>query len=140
MLPPLPGGLVLPPLPQYAVFLHERLEIVHDPPKVGSRHDLDPLLASHWRDLARPGGPGRRRPGRAYTTPNLFRLRVASLHGSHDECASIKRPPSKLRDILVRICSDLSRKVLFGDCFCKEILKKQAACIVLYDLSFSENQ
>ena len=64
--------------------------------------------------------------------PEPFSLRVASLHGSHDECASIKRPLSKLRDILVRICSDLSRNVVIDDRFCKEILKEQAACIVQY--------
>jgi hypothetical protein len=57
--------------------------------------------------------------------PEPFYLRVASLHGSHDECASIKRPLSNLPDIRVRICSDLSRNVLIDDRFVRRLSRSR---------------
>jgi hypothetical protein len=57
--------------------------------------------------------------------PRHFYLRVASLHGSHDECASIKRPLSNLPYTRVRICSDLSHNVLIHDRFVKRFSRSR---------------
>jgi hypothetical protein len=71
MLPPLPSGLTLPPLPQYAVFLHERVKS-----PITSRWDLamtsihslpatDAALRRAWRTKSAA-------TGRAYSIPNLL--------------------------------------------------------------------
>jgi hypothetical protein len=122
MLQPLPGAFVLPLLPQYAVFRHERLEIVHDPrwdPAMTSIRSLpatSAALRATWR--TRSAATATR-----VCDPEPFYLRVVSLHGSHDEGASIKRPLSNLPDIRIRICSDLSRNILIDDRFVKRFLE-----------------